>query len=165
MTTATITPVSGGLALRTPYDPDFVSDFKATVPTTGRRWDGAAKVWLFDPTFRAAVEGLCNRYGYQVRGASAAAPAAPVVAQRLMRVEYIGAPKDRGGGLFAAYGYTDGDWKVVFPHDALRGWFDGGLSDVRGQPAPAEVTFYGLLGLKRGATGDEIKAAHRLMVR
>jgi hypothetical protein len=49
-------------------------------------------------------------------------------------------------------------WNVVFPEQVLRMWFDA-PQDPSEQP-----TLYSVLGIKRDATADELKAGHRRMV-
>lgn len=35
----------GGIAILSPYNPDFVAALKAEIPANSRRWEGAKKVW------------------------------------------------------------------------------------------------------------------------
>lgn len=167
MTTATIDNApAGGYSLRTPYDTGLLAAFKAAVPAADRTWDSANRRWLFDPAHVNTVIALCEKYGYSVTCHARPAAATPVAETRLLRVEYIGAPKERKDGRILAYGYVDGGWNVLFPEAALRAWFAGGLDDLGGQgAATAATTYYGLLGVKRTATDAEIKSAHRLMVK
>jgi hypothetical protein len=159
--TATITPVGDSLALRTPYDPALVDAFKATVPGHARRWDKGGRQWLFATAYLPQVEQLCQNYGLPIyRTGNVAAAAAPTT--RILRVEYIGAPKERQNGEVTAFGYAEGDWSVVFPQAVLKAWF---LGQDAAQSAPADLTYYGLLGVKREATAEEIKRAHRVAVK
>jgi hypothetical protein len=46
MAQATISKVDDRIALKTPYNPDFVSDLKSEINYADREWDRANKVWL-----------------------------------------------------------------------------------------------------------------------
>lgn len=162
MSTARILSVPEGLAFYTPYDPAMLADFKARVPATDRRWDGTGKRWLVAVGQLPALERLCESHGLSLVKKLAAGYDAPPTVQRIIQVRYIGAPKERADGSITASGYADGDWCVVFPQDVLRAWFDGPAPT--GAPA-ATSTYYGLLGLRRDATADDIKRAHRVMVK
>ena len=157
---AIIESAADSYALRTPYDPALVADFKALIPTADRLWDKDNRRWLFAPTHLSAVERLCERYNLPVVKRLSTVYAAPTTQTRVLRVEYIGAPKEREDGSVTAFAFVDGAWSVVLPQDVLKAWF------LEGDRAPAAaVTYYGLLGLKRDATADDIKRAHRLMVK
>lgn len=150
------------LAFYSPYDTNALAEFKAAVPGWDRRWDAAKKCWLVAPQHLAAIERLCDRYNWPVTKNIHSVTAPPVV-QRLLKVEYIGAPKKREDGSFSAYGYTGGTWSVVFPQDILRSWFELG-DQATPQPTVA-ITYYGALGVKRDATPDEVKKAYRSMAK
>lgn len=161
MSTAKILSVPEGLAFYTPYDPDMLDDFKARVPATDRRWDGQGKRWLVAVGQLPTLEQLCARHGLTVVKKLAAGYDVPKTVQKIIEVRYIGAPKLKNDGSMLASGYVNGDWTVVFPQDVLRAWFDGPTA-----AAPtAATTHYGLLGLRRGATEEEIKRSHRVMVK
>jgi len=160
MSTARIVSVPEGLAFYTPYDAAMLAEFKATIPATDRRWDGAHKRWLVAVGQLPALERLCTRHGLNVVKQLSAGYDAPPTVQRILQVRYIGAPKMKNDGAILASGWADGDWRVVFPQDVLRAWFDGPTAG-----APAEMSFYGLLGLRRDANEGEIKRAHRVMVK
>lgn len=160
MSKATILPHGDALALRTPYDPALVADFKTTVPTSDRAWDKDGRQWLFSTAYLDAVDRLCQRHGLTVVKPARPVYDAPAVVARVVRVEYIGAPKEREDGAVTAFGYAGGAWSVILPQDVLKAWF------LEGDRAPAAtVSYYGLLGVKREATADDIKRAHRLMVK
>jgi hypothetical protein len=81
----------------------------------------------------------------------------PTKKQQILDCRYIGMTKDRGNDERSAFGWSNGGWNVVFPETVLRAWFD----------APAQPneqpSLYSVLGVKRGATEDEIKSGYRRM--
>lgn len=50
------------LAVRTPYNTDFVASLKALVPYGARSWDGAAKVWMVSRDHEPTVRDLISRF-------------------------------------------------------------------------------------------------------
>ena len=50
------------LAVRTPYNTDFVASLKALVPYAARSWDGAAKVWMVSRDHEPTVRDLIARF-------------------------------------------------------------------------------------------------------
>lgn len=157
---ARIIAEAGGLAFYSPYDPDLVVSLKATIPGGDRAWDKARRCWMVAPAHLPALESLCRQFGISVTLPAGPVYDAPQVVQRIKRIEYIGAPKEREDGSFTAYGYTDGGWNVIFPQGILRGWF--GVSDA----APtAAVTLYGVLGVAKSAAGADVKTAYRKLAK
>ncbi len=153
---------NGDFELRTPYDRVLVSTLKSQVPTSERRWDPARKVWLIAPSAAGLVAGLVNQVlGTDLR-VSTSAPVAARPETRLIRLEYLGAAKDRGGSEMSAFGYVDGDWSVSFPLAVLKSWFLPGMDAARPEDA---TTLYAVLGLSQVATPDEIKSAYRRLAR
>lgn len=153
-------PGSNDLALESPYDAAFVEAFKQAVPGTGRRWDKDGKRWLISPAYAPAVIALVKR----VWGIDLPAPEAPSSVTREVRLselEYLGAAKPRAGwDELVAYGFSDGDWRLVFPVSVLLTWF------MPGELRPDEArTLYGVLGIGRGVGVEEIKRAYRRAAR
>ena len=158
---ATLTPTSGGdLALRSSYHPGLVADLKADVPASGRRWDPKAKVWLVDPRYAGTVRSIVRQH-LGIRLAAKTSTAAPKPETRMIKVEYLGAAKDRGSGESVAYGYADGDWSVALPLSVLRKWFEM-PDDARPDEA---ATLYSVIGVSQKANNEEIKKAYRRMAR
>jgi DnaJ-domain-containing protein 1 len=164
--TCTLTPRPDGLALQSPYDPAFVAAFKALVPGDKRRWDGARKVWLVDPSQAGPVADLCATFF----GARPDVPVLATVASRpeirTIQLEYLGATKVRDlGAEPTAMGYASGAWSVIAPERVLKAWFDpfGGQADQVTPDAPQ--TLYGLLGVPQRADADALKTAYRRMAR
>ena len=153
----------GDLLFFSDYDQALVNALKAAVPATDRRWDKANKAWIITPQYGAVVVNLAKQYlNVDVQ--------LPLILNkdtkvtRLLKVEYLGATKDRFNGERTAFGWVDGDWNAIFPEQVLLDWFDG--TEARtGQKHTCVLTLYGILGIKQGATLDEIKSAYRRMAR
>lgn len=74
---------------------------------------------------------------------------------RILTIHYIGWTKERGKGR-AAFGLLDdGTWNIIFPENVLKEWFGTPIKPDE------QSTLYSVLGLKDGATADEIKSAFR----
>lgn len=152
---------NGNLAFYSPYDPDMLDDFKARIPAADRKWDGRRKCWLVAASQLSTLERLCDLYDLTVVKQLSALYDAPRTVQKIVRVDYIGAPKERGDGTTSAYGNTDGEWSVVFPQDVLRNWFEIGLPTAPQVP----ITYYATLAVKPSATPEEIKRGYRSMAK
>lgn len=155
----------GALALYTPYDAALLAGFKARIPGPDRRWDAARRRWLVAAQHLDALVILCERHGYSVITPSTAVYHAPRIEQRIVRVDYIGAPKERDDGRITAMANSDGEWSLVFPQDVLRGWFEIGGIDTAAPAPTAAMTYYGVLGVKRDADADAMKRAYRQMAK
>ena len=153
---------NGNLAFYSPYDAAMLNEFKGSIPSHDRRWDGDRKCWLVDAQHLAALEHLCSRYGLAVTKRIQAAAAVPQTVQRIMEVRYIGAPKEREDGSFTAMGNVDGEWSLILPQDVLRAWFEiGGISAAPQAP----ITYYAALGVRPNATAEEVKKGYRQMAK
>jgi hypothetical protein len=88
--------------------------------------------------------------------------AAPTVTAetRAFDVRYIGATKDRGDGTRSAFGWSGGEWRVLFPEAVLQQWFGIDVQADRA-PRPGTETLYGVLGLRQTADSTEIRKAYR----
>lgn len=157
MTKCTLTPDSGGIAVKTPYDPGFVSELKSKVQPNERRYKPEAKQWIVSVRHGKTVQDLCNKYFNELPLLPQLANVRPAVQQRIIEVRYIGATKDRGTDERSAYGWYANGWNVIFPESVLRGWFDAPM-----QP-DEQPTLYSVLGVKRDATEDEIRSGFRRM--
>jgi len=154
---ATIDPAPGGLAFRSSYDAGLVAALKAKVPHSDRRWDAEGKQWVVAPQHAAILADLAATY----LGVHVDVPrdvAAPAATQRMIRLEYLGAAKDRGGESTAS-GWVDGGWNAIFPLPVLQRWF---CVETRPDEAP---TMWGILGLPKSATAAEVKSAYRRLAR
>lgn len=152
---ARLVPVPGGLAFISSYDVGLVNAFKAMIPAESRKWDPLARRWLVAPQYGP----LCAQLAEQYLGVLLLVPPAPLAAQpetRLLRVDYLGRCKDRGGPEPTAFGQSGGDWSVIIPQSVLLTWFQA-------EPVTPDrpATLYALLGIAAIAMADEIRSAHR----
>jgi hypothetical protein len=46
----------------TPFDRDFVDEFKSTIPPGERKWDAVEKVWIVSYVYLPNVIGMLNKY-------------------------------------------------------------------------------------------------------
>lgn len=152
---------SGDYALDSSYDPGLVATLKAMIPSTDRRWDGVNKRWLFTEMHLDAMVDIVSDTLGIIPHVQTALPQKPQQETRLIRLEYLGTAKDRGGSEPVAFGFADGDWSVAFPVSILRQWFE-----IDAQTRPDEgVTLYGILGISKTADAAAIKSAYRRMAR
>ena len=154
---SSLTYADGVLVYRTPYHPGLVAALKATIPSSDRKWAPAPRrAWMVDPKHADQLVALTAQY----LGEAVTAPLVPTTGAEpetcILEVHYIGMTKDRGGGSRSAFGWSDGDWSVVFPEEVLREWFGAG-----DRPPGDSDTLYMLLGLKQDASPREIKRAYR----
>lgn len=149
---------SGAIAVVTPYDATFVMELKRYIPANDRRWDNPNKRWIVAPKHAKTLQDLCMSNFNELPLIPNVASTKPTIKQMILDVRYIGTTKDRGGDERTAFGYYKDGWNVVFPEDVLRKWFDA-QQDPSEQP-----TLYSVLGIKRDATPDELKAGYRRMV-
>ncbi len=155
----------GSLALDSSYDPGLVAALKAAVPYSDRRWNPDEKMWRIGAQHGATVASLAAQYlGVDVQLPAAVVPT-PTTETRLVRLEYLGAAKDRGNGETVAFGYVGGDWSVMFPVTVLKRWFEVDTPpDTEQRPGQA-LTLFATLGLKRSADGAAVKTAYRRLAR
>jgi len=146
-------PTPQGISVTTPYDAAFVATFKAQIPAASRKWDPDTKTWIVTPGHAALVAKLIAEHFGQI--VQVPISAAAKTETRMLKLEYLGAAKDRGDGTESAFGWTDGGWNCVFPIAVLQSWF---CVDSKPSERP---TLYGVLGLPQTAGADEIKAAFR----
>lgn len=164
--TSSITAENGSLIVRTPYDPGLVTALKSSIPPTERRWDNGRKAWIIAAQHGKTMQTLIDGYLNENVSLPQVVTAAPVTVTKIIEVRYIGACKDRPDGTTSAFGFSGGDWSVVFPQKVLESFFDAGV-DVSsvGESKPKPSTLYAVLGVGRQATDDQIKAAYRRMAR
>lgn len=158
---ARIISENGNLAFYSPYDAEMLADFKSSIAASDRRWDAGRKCWLVAASQLLQLERICDRHGLTVIKQLAMLYDAPRTVQKIVRVDYIGAPKERGDGSITANGNSGGEWSVVFPQDVLRGWFELGIPAAPQMP----ITYYAALAVKPSATPDEIKRGYRQMAK
>jgi DnaJ-domain-containing protein 1 len=153
------------LVVSTPYNPALVNDLKSRIPSTDRKFEkehrGRRNVWIVSTQYERVIQDLIRRHLNEHVEVEAGQPnvfAKTGPEMRVLDVRYVGATKDRGGDR-SAFGYSAGQWSVVFPEDVLRGWFDAPKSPAE------ESSLFSVLNVKREATTEEIKTAYRRMVR
>ena len=156
---ASLAAVPGGLAWASSYDAGLVAAFKQAVPPEGRRWDAANKRWIVDAQYGPHIARLCEAYLGVKLSVPVAAPVASIETQ-LIRLEYLGACKDRGSGEATAYGYCDGGWNAIFPESVLREWFQ-----AIPQRPDEKPTLYAMLAVKPSAKTDEVRSAYRRLAK
>lgn len=155
---ATITLTdSGDLLLDTPYHPGFVQEIKS-IPSTARKYDYENKTWTVDYKYADQVRWIIAKYFGQEIDVPAQNKSTPTIQRFEVIIRYLGACKDRGDGSRTAYGaQSEGSWDVIFSESVLREWF-GIADDPKNQP-----TLFGVLGISKSSSVEEIKKAFRRM--
>jgi len=146
------------------YDPVLVEEFKVAVPYADRRWDSKQKAWFIAAQHGQVVASLVKDH----LGIRLTVPAVATTQQtitHLVKLEYLGAAKERGDGQTTASGWANGGWSLIFPLAVLRRWFE--MTNSKGEtPKPdAAQTLYSVLGVGRKAVGIDIKRAYRRAAR
>jgi len=151
----------GDFALTSSYDPDLVQMLKAQVPSTDRRWDPQGKAWLVtEPYVDTVVQIVQQTLNIQPHIQTAFKTAATRPETKMVKLEYLGAAKDRGGDEPVAFGFAKGDWSVAIPLSVLKEWFE-----LDASRPDAALSLYAVLGVKKSASGAEIKKAFRRAAR
>lgn len=147
------------LLVSTPYDQLLVASIKS-LPHTERKYDAKRKIWLVDPKHGPTVAQWIEGY----LGDRVAIPPMPSVGvthiKQYLRVRYVGACKARSDGSSTAYGLMGDNWKVIFPEQVMRDFFDGS----RATPG-AKESLFSLLGISRTATPEEVSNGFRRMAK
>jgi hypothetical protein len=153
-----IDSVDGALAVVSPYNPHFVDALKLVIPSTDRKWDGGRKVWLVSPAYGSQLQRLIEQHYSETVALPEATGRAPLNEMRLLDVRYIGAAKSREDGTETAYGWSAGQWSVIFPKPVLLEWF--GQTQRPGE----SPTLYGVLGVSQNVDAIELKKAWRRLI-
>jgi DnaJ-like protein len=149
----------GDLILTSPYHRGLVEAIKA-LPYNDRSYIPDTKQWRIKYMWGDVVATACLvHFGYQVTVPKQITYSDEYVQTRLFRVDYIGSVRERDDGSQTATGFTNGGWNIILPRNALKEWF--GQDSKPGE----SITYYGVLGIKRKATPDEVKKAYRLAAR
>lgn len=147
------------LVLQCRYDPGLVAEIKA-LPYTERRYDPARKAWVVDPRHGKRLAEIVTAY----LGEMVFVPDLRTTQESILKtleVRYLGATKEReSSDERSAFGYCNQSWSVIFPESVLINWFTG----LNSMPETA-LTYYGMLGLSRGANSEDIKTAFRRLAR
>jgi hypothetical protein len=145
----------GSLGLFCPYNAGLVAGIKS-LPTQARKWDPELKCWKVAPNYGGAVTQLVAQY----LGEIIQAPTLNyknVIETKLFKLEYLGAAKERDDGQLTAFGYTENEWKLIFPVEVLKKWFDPSNTSRPGE----QPTLYAVLGVAKEADVEAIKKAYR----
>jgi hypothetical protein len=157
---ANLTLDKGDLILTSPFNRGLVEGIKA-LPYHDRQWDNTRKVWRIKYMWGSDVATLVKHHlGQELNVPRQITFRDPGPITRMFKVEYIGSIRERDDGSQTATGFANGEWGVIFPANVLRKWFTA--DDAKPDEAP---TLYAVLGIKRNATPDEVRKAHRLAAR
>lgn len=149
---------NGALQIVTPYNPQFVALIKS-LPASSRRFDPVSKTWLVDTQYGGQVrEWIQKVYGEDI-GNIAVSNFQPQTETRILDVWYLGKTKPVGDEYIANGMNAQKEWVFIFPERVLKEWFEGFTTSLSGP------TLYGILGIHRSASPDEIKSAYRRMVK
>ena len=169
MTYAYVRSTAQGYKFRSSYDSGLVGGLKQRIPANGRKpkyANGKFDCWLISPQYGEILVDICKD-NLDVDLQLPQAKTKRVIEQRIIRVEYVGAVKDRGNGDMVAYGAVAAnsftynpslDWSIAFPELVLKEWFTG---EKTTHTRPQPTTYYTLLAIKQSASGSEIKSAWR----
>lgn len=156
-----VTAHNGALRVQTPYNAGFVAAIKA-LPSTARRYDPQTRTWLVGTQYANEIRGLIHRFfGEDIGDLDDLVVLAnnPETEMRVCDVWYLGRTKPAGDEYQASGMNSQKEWLFIFPERVLREWFEGDTQYVN------VTTLYGVLGVQRTASDDEIKSAYRRMVK
>lgn len=154
-----INELDGCYELITGYDAGFVAELKAMIPASARRFDSIQKSWVIDAQYGMGAAMLINRYFGIMPDLPPILSQTPDVSIDILKILYIGQCKKRRDGSSTALGYMDpGGWSVSFPESVLRDWFCEGPKEPQGN-------LFTILGLKPGASDDDIRVGYRRMAK
>ena len=152
-----VTVQNGALAVRTPYNPQFVALIKS-LPASARRFDPDSKAWQIDTQYANEVRNwILQCYGEDV--GQIAAVSQITQKMQVCDVWYLGRTKPAGDEYQASGMNAQKEWVFIFPERTLREWFEG-ITQYEGG-----ITLYGILGVQRTVSDEEIKSAYRRMVK
>ena len=159
MSSATVKRVGSILELHTPYNAGLVAALKSIAPEH-RQWDAIAKVWRVPVSQQTMVKQIVKQFYPDAQFyALQSAPAQRET--RVLRVEYLGAPKERADSSFSSFGWCSESWSVVIPDQVLRAWF----KEPEHNESQAASTLYGTLMITQQANADEVRSAYRRLAR
>lgn len=153
-----------GYAVFSDYNRAYTEEFKRLVPVGSRQWSQVNKVWYIEPAFGSAVRDLMQRhFGVEVELRPLRIDAPPIITKTL-RLDYIGACKERVlGGEATASGSVADEWLCAFPESVLRAWFNQEKGGNGG--TAAKLTLYATLGVVATVSDGELKSAFRRLAR
>jgi len=149
---------------RFPYDPAAVEWLKRNIPGAARKpvyiekEDGSRKFshWAISTEYKDDILAMCQSIRQQpvITGEFGAAK----TVTKKLRVEYVGLPRDRGG-IVTASGAINREWLVTFTLESLKEYFNFNILPSGVQDK------YSVLGVRRTASGAEIKDAWKKLVK
>jgi len=155
----TVKRVGSILELHTPYNAGLVAALKSIAPEH-RQWDAIAKVWRVSVSQQTMVKQIVKQFYPDAQFyALQSVPAQRET--RVLRVEYLGAPKERADSSFSSFGWCSESWSVVIPDQVLRAWF----KEPEHNESQAASTLYGTLMITQQASADEVRSAYRRLAR
>jgi hypothetical protein len=160
-----IEPAGSSYLVRFTYNSQAVALLKRDIRPEHRKWSGTDKGWFIHPD---AIEPACLAleavFGGRVKRPAPIDLKTAVTDQRRIRLEYLGACKQRSGSTEnSAYGFANGEWSIEIPEPVLKVFFCGGVDSPRfTNEAP---TLYRILLLEETADAAAIKSAYRRLAR
>lgn len=156
-----ITYRDGSLSIKTPYSVAFVEALKRNVPASKRKWDALSKAWIVAPEYGNQVVALIEMH-YQTKvELPKIEKVSAIVKGRLVELRYLSLIKDRYDMTRSAYGFSNGDWNLVFDEAVLEEFFDGHQDKSK----PKNESLYQVLLIKSDASAEDIRIAHRRMAK
>lgn len=152
---------SGNLEFTFSYNAGLITALKLEIPYTDRSWQPDTKAWIVAAKHADKLVELVAQYMCLQITKPILSNQVSKLETRTIRLEYLGACKDRGNGEVTATGWYDNGWNVIFPLDILKTWFD---PDSKERPLEA-TTLYTTLGLSSKATEEEIKKSYRRLAK
>lgn len=157
-----INAVNDNYILQFEYNQSLIAAIK-TLPMHTRRWDPNGKVWVVHSSAEDDLLKIVEIYAPHVKLPKVAKKAEQEI--RELKVAYIGRCKERNGESSAVAvllgdngGLQDG-WNTVIPEKVLRKWF--GEEDT----AIPSGTLFSILGVRKDADQEQIRAGFRRMVK
>ncbi|UOF76896.1 chaperone protein dnaJ [Bacteriophage sp.] len=149
----------GVYAVRFPYNEEALAAIK-TLKTDLRAWEPTTKCWLIQQSAMSTVAGALTKAFNQSIAIPpmTASVATPQIQKRIVKLEYLGQPKDRGNAEPEAYGFANGAWSIVIGRSVLESFFGEQVGDEH-------QTYYQILCIVESCTPDEIKSAYRRLAR
>lgn len=154
----------GTLTYISDYNRNLVSELKSAIPYSDRRWDAREKVWRVAgrhlDTLKRLTKDWLGTNATVIEAANLGSQGVKIETV-ILKVEYIGQAKERADGSVTATGFADNDWRVIFPEQVLKDWFDGGFTPPASAKEQKRSTLFATLGVKPESTPAEIKSAYR----
>ena len=132
------------------------------IPSNLRRWDNAKKVWIVANSELPELIRICRFIIGSEPNIIGKVQTNTGQQTKLIKVKYIGQPKDRGDGQNTVFACDFSDeWNIIFSEDILKNWFECGIGGIEKKTPVLVVSKYALLGIAKSANGSEIKKAYR----